>query len=412
MQSETGSSEGLHRSNPSVSKQSGLSPPAIPTVQKDHFTGFSTRESLKDNDYPHSSSKDDYSSEDISKEEKKKKHYVRDYDKFNDTDVLFERGNFSYNHPGNKNYREYVKSLQDRYITSKKNDKVAVTTRVLDYIQKECGGRFLGHDEDGGSWRELTPEEARRKVGQSLRERNKRYLPPARSRKNTKRALPVGPLPNRIQEVKYPADTQVHVNKPFPNRNENSHSSVDTRTHVMNPLANRHQEVNSSVINNGLGHRKQELNSSADTPLHAMDPLANRNQDSTVSTDTRVHVINALAGRHQDGNYAADARRGNVTNALGNKNQEVSGSAVTGAPAINNATSDSQVHANPLATRTEIGYESADTRAQMNGQLPNRREEGHVAATREYGMDPQEKGNQDINGFTDSYKNPMSNEVK
>jgi hypothetical protein len=108
--------------------------------------------------------------------------YLRNWPEkgFNQNDVLCERGNFSYNHPGNKKYRAFVKSWQDRYTTSKKNDKVLITSRVLDYVKRECGGRFMGHDEEGplGSWRELSDEEARRKIGQSLREKNKRYIAP------------------------------------------------------------------------------------------------------------------------------------------------------------------------------------------------------------------------------------------
>ena len=102
---------------------------------------------------------------------------------YTDQDVLCERGNFSYNHPGNKAYRTFVKSLQDQYVSSKKNDKVAITTKVLLYITKTCGGRFLGHDEEGGGgWKELSEDEIRRKIGQSLREKNKRYVPSPRKR--------------------------------------------------------------------------------------------------------------------------------------------------------------------------------------------------------------------------------------
>jgi hypothetical protein len=74
--------------------------------------------------------------------------------------------------------------LQDQYIASKKNDKILITTKVYEYITKTQGGRFLGHDEDGGSggWRELSEEEIRRKIGQSLREKNKRYVPAPRKR--------------------------------------------------------------------------------------------------------------------------------------------------------------------------------------------------------------------------------------
>jgi hypothetical protein len=78
--------------------------------------------------------------------------------------------------------------LQDEYVRSKKNDKVSVATKVLHFIKNTCGGRFMACDKEGsGNWGELSDDAARRKIGQSLREKNKRYMPPPRSRKNSKR---------------------------------------------------------------------------------------------------------------------------------------------------------------------------------------------------------------------------------
>jgi len=107
---------------------------------------------------------------------------------FDESDVLFERGNFAYNHPGNRVYRQYIKSLQDEYMKCKKQYKHLITNKVLHYIKVIRKGRFLAFDAEGsGQWEELSEDSARRKIGQSLREKNKRYMPPPRSRKNSKR---------------------------------------------------------------------------------------------------------------------------------------------------------------------------------------------------------------------------------
>lgn len=90
---------------------------------------------------------------------------------FNDADVLFERGNFACNHPGNKVYRDFVKELQDEYMQLRKNDKHIVTTRVLDFVKKARGGRFLVCDKEGqGQWEELSDKAAKRKIGQCFRD--------------------------------------------------------------------------------------------------------------------------------------------------------------------------------------------------------------------------------------------------
>jgi len=149
---------------------------------------LNTGDSFSGDDDDDDKSSDEVFSERSPKDQKLKVPCWRNSSCFKDADVLFERGNFTYNHPGNKVYREYVKSLQDEYIRCRKNDKVSVATKVLNFIKNTCGGRFMACDKEGsGEWEELSDEAARRKIGQSLREKNKRYMPPARSRKNSKR---------------------------------------------------------------------------------------------------------------------------------------------------------------------------------------------------------------------------------
>jgi hypothetical protein len=78
--------------------------------------------------------------------------------------------------------------VQEKYTLCKKSEKHLIITQVMHYIKTTCGGRFLSFDAEGsGKWEELSESATRRKIGQSLREKNKRYLPPARNRKNGQR---------------------------------------------------------------------------------------------------------------------------------------------------------------------------------------------------------------------------------
>jgi hypothetical protein len=136
----------------------------------------------------HSTTDEESDTEQIAKMMKKDMSRWRYSFNFKDADVLFERGNFAYNHSGNRVYRDYIKTLQDEYIQCPKNDKHSIATKVLHYIKNTCGGRFLAYDTElSEEWEELSDDAARRKIGQSLREKNKRYLPPQRNRKNGKR---------------------------------------------------------------------------------------------------------------------------------------------------------------------------------------------------------------------------------
>ena len=126
-------------------------------------------------DNHHQTDSDRNNTDQVSRAKEQNQPRLRFLDNFKDSDVLFERGNFSYNHPGNKTYRDYIKSLQEKYISSTKSDKVAIVTKVLDYIHMTCGGRFLASTEDSEmGWVEITNESALRKIGQALREKNRK----------------------------------------------------------------------------------------------------------------------------------------------------------------------------------------------------------------------------------------------
>uniref|UniRef100_A0A7S1ZNQ2 DUF6824 domain-containing protein n=1 Tax=Ditylum brightwellii TaxID=49249 RepID=A0A7S1ZNQ2_9STRA len=83
-------------------------------------------------------------------------------------DVLFGRGGKGNHHPGNKEYRAFVKDLKEQYTRSSKAEKTALSKSIIDYI-KSSGGRFLMQDENDG-WYEATNQAARKKVSQAFRE--------------------------------------------------------------------------------------------------------------------------------------------------------------------------------------------------------------------------------------------------
>jgi len=106
----------------------------------------------------------------IRKEEPKVKEYVEPTDQ----DVLLGRGGRSNHHPGNKVYRERVLDLQAKYKTLSRDQKTAMSSSVVEWIQTKFGGNFLQFDVGGnsqdGPWYVVLDETARSKVSQALRE--------------------------------------------------------------------------------------------------------------------------------------------------------------------------------------------------------------------------------------------------
>jgi hypothetical protein len=92
-------------------------------------------------------------------------------DSYTDDDVLFGRGGRANHHSGNKEYRAMVEETQQRYRNCEKNEKTRVAQSLVDSI-KERGGRFLDLDKVVDRWYIVPNTEARRKVGQALRDNN------------------------------------------------------------------------------------------------------------------------------------------------------------------------------------------------------------------------------------------------
>ena len=86
-------------------------------------------------------------------------------------DVLFGRGGFTNNRPGNIFFRQEALSLRPWYEHSSKEEKYVISNILLESV-KSRGGRFLEKGSDG-LWHEVIGNGARRKASQALRERIK-----------------------------------------------------------------------------------------------------------------------------------------------------------------------------------------------------------------------------------------------
>jgi hypothetical protein len=87
-------------------------------------------------------------------------------------DVVCGRGKGSYNRPGNKIFRAIVCKHIPEYMAAKtKLDKGVALNRIMEDIRSQNNGtsRFLKPGKNG-SWYELSDDQAREKVGHTMRE--------------------------------------------------------------------------------------------------------------------------------------------------------------------------------------------------------------------------------------------------
>lgn len=113
---------------------------------------------------------------DSKKSTKGKKRRKREIDESHafeptDDDVLFGRGGYSNNHPGNIFFRNEALKLRPLYESTSKEEKYNISVILLESV-KSRGGRFLEKGKDG-LWHEVIGNGARRKASQALRERIK-----------------------------------------------------------------------------------------------------------------------------------------------------------------------------------------------------------------------------------------------
>lgn len=85
-----------------------------------------------------------------------------------DQDVLFGRGGYTNNNPGNIHFRAEALRLRPWYESSTKEEKYEISNLLLESVLSK-GGRFL--ERKDGEWYEVIGGGARRKASQALRER-------------------------------------------------------------------------------------------------------------------------------------------------------------------------------------------------------------------------------------------------
>ncbi|CAB9512994.1 expressed unknown protein [Seminavis robusta] len=91
-------------------------------------------------------------------------------DTVHDADVLCGRGKSSFNHPGNKRFRDLItSSIQEYDRADSRLEKSLVVHSIVEGI-RSVGGRFLKTDQDTGKWTELDDRACREKVGHAIRD--------------------------------------------------------------------------------------------------------------------------------------------------------------------------------------------------------------------------------------------------
>lgn len=103
---------------------------------------------------------------------KKRNRYASsaEVDSICDADVLCGRGKTSFNHPGNKRFRDLITSSIPEY--NKSDSRLAkslVVHRICETI-KDSGGRFLKAAGGSGKWQKLDDRACREKVGHAIRD--------------------------------------------------------------------------------------------------------------------------------------------------------------------------------------------------------------------------------------------------
>lgn len=120
----------------------------------------------------------------------------------NDNDILSGRGAGINLHPGNIYYRNLIQSYKVQYVHSDPGQKKHIIKCVFNTAKQY--GRFLKFDPITEEWKEVPDEEARKKVGQALRENattiKKQKVPEVLKRKLDFQA----PQSNSIPDYKNP----------------------------------------------------------------------------------------------------------------------------------------------------------------------------------------------------------------
>jgi hypothetical protein len=92
-------------------------------------------------------------------------------------DVLCGRGKPFQDHPGNLRLHKIVNRHQEKYLSSRRYNKLAITEDIVEEIKKPGNGeaaRFLKRSEDMSCWLEVSDDIAREKVSHALRGKPRR----------------------------------------------------------------------------------------------------------------------------------------------------------------------------------------------------------------------------------------------
>jgi hypothetical protein len=88
-----------------------------------------------------------------------------------DRDVVCGRGKGSYNRPGNVVFRNVIRMYIKDYLAARtKFEKTTVLNQVIDHLHNEEHARFLKFNSKSKQWFEITDDQAREKVGHTMRE--------------------------------------------------------------------------------------------------------------------------------------------------------------------------------------------------------------------------------------------------
>ncbi len=88
------------------------------------------------------------------------------------SDVLFGRGNFAKNHPGNRRYRQVVNQFRSAWrSTNSRKERTDISAKVIHEIQNgHPPGKFVKYDKHASVWKEVPFQQALVKTQKALRE--------------------------------------------------------------------------------------------------------------------------------------------------------------------------------------------------------------------------------------------------
>jgi len=124
-----------------------------------------------------------------------------------DYDIVCGRGKGSYNQPGNKRFRDLVKTYIPQYVQAKtKFDKSFILSNIIDHARSLNDGTTRFVKKTNGQWCELSEEQAREKVGHTIREAIVALSQPPKISKALKPARLDAPAaaPSTVPSAPYP----------------------------------------------------------------------------------------------------------------------------------------------------------------------------------------------------------------